>query len=102
MNMDNPNEKHNRRVDDLIAQVKAIQQEAEDFMRGRAPKGVTKRQIMAKQTMAMSALRRAIELQQELLGQMADTGMPAFPQRRASDQPFESELKDIQVRAGIK
>lgn len=105
MTMDSTNDKHSRRLDDIINAVRAITQEVDRFIAGDAQGAnhVVRMQIKAnlqrKQAAALEALQQAMAGQQELLDQL-DSGIQT-PQRRATDpkrtKPSLRTVEDIEI-----
>lgn len=103
----NATQEYGRRVDDLIAQVQQTIDDVNRFIRGEMnvpPHHYqkVKRDLMARQSMAMDAMTNAIAGQRELLSTMKTTGGP-LPKRRATDtmKNEDREIADIKRRAGL-
>ncbi len=105
--MSQPHEIHTRRLEDLISYVQNTVDEVNEYLSSGRNDPEQKKILMGKQASSISVLRRAIEMQQELLDQLS-TGEP-LPSRRATDPhrgtpkltAVEEELDIIRRRAGI-
>ena len=105
--MSQPHEIHTRRLEDLITYVQNTVDEVNEYLSSGRNDPEQKKILMGKQASSISVLRRAIEMQQELLDQLS-TGEP-LPSRRATDPrrgtpkltAVEEELDIIRRRAGI-